>query len=817
MSRMYRFLLVFGLIVSQNVGFAFGARTAVKKNAIDFGTKVEAAVEMKSSSCTDRYTACMDAGCMVDNESGGRCQCSNKIKDLDAEFAKLRKKDSQTAALATLGKEIIEMGKYEDELMPDADGDDSDSESFNFSGSVGDKLRAEMHDICIEKLPECKSQLTLITNLYSQKIKSDCAAYENALSVKNQEAKERRADAKKAVRAAALEQYQASNKYDLGQCVAEFTSCMKTTAECGDDWTGCIDNLGYDKMSGNTIDQVVVAGENSSVSIAKSTMNVLESKKVICEGVTNQCVSVKDKVWTAFLKNAIPDIKSAEMLAESNARMSCLTNISSCFVKACKDNIDKKNPDSYDFCLTRPESVKSMCRVEIEPCLVATGGSFDKPDESTLWLSVLAKLAAMRVDACTDEFKTCLQDKDRCGKDYSQCIGFDNEFIVAMCPEDKLVACYKQYGKDEVKVRDTLAQVANGILLNIDNDLLKACEQAVADAMVKYCGSEYDCNGLLNDDLGAHSLTLRFCRQNGSEEYNDCRLSVDSITDIELGRTTRNIADKQVLNERHKFIGVMGGEIAWEKIKANQDVNGIEDISKYLSELRTVQHFDELSISTIKSELDSMNEQIRHTIEVIEQDPRVAYCMTGRKLTGLKDSDAFSQFINKADNPRFPNLTKSYRNSITSSMINAVRDNYYRKYDELYGDLVSGEHKLRVREAKIDGLNEREYVQDFARESCLSLGKGRKPGYYFSVTGFNKGGLVESGEALDGLSAWNTEQKFMGEMLVYKRTTTTNFDKLTGDCEECIETASCPLSWGDHCLKWETPPKKCKTVNFFDN
>ena len=806
-------MLVFSLIVLQNVGFAIGA--TVKRKAIDFGTKVESAVEMRSSSCTDRYTACMDAGCMVDNESGGRCQCSNKIKDLDAEFEKLRKKDSQTASLATLGKEIIEMGKYEDELMPDDSDDGSDSESFNFSGSVGDKLRAEMHDICIEKLPECKSQLTLITNLYSQKIKSDCVAYENALSVKNQEAKERRADAKKAVRTAALEQHKASNKYDLGQCVAEFTSCMKTDTTCGDDWTGCIDNLGYDKMNGKKVERVVVSGENSSVSIAKSTMNVLESKKIVCEGVTNQCVSVKDKVWTAFLKNAIPDIKSAELLAESNARTSCLTNITNCFVKACKDNIDEKNPDSYDFCLTRPESVKSMCRVEIEPCLIATGGTFDKPDESFLWRGVLAKLSSMRVDACTTELKECLQDNERCGKDYSQCIGLDNEFIVAMCPEDKLVACYKQYGEDEVKVRDTLVQIAKGILLNIDNNLLKACEQAVADAMIKYCGNEYDCNGLLSNDLGTHSLTLRFCRQNGSDKYNDCRESIDSITDIELGRTTRDIADKQVLNERYKFIGVMGGEIAWEQIKVNQDANGIKDISQYLNELETNEHFDELAISTIKSELESMNEQIRHAIENIEQDPRVAYCMTGRKLTGLKDSDTFSQFINKTDNPRFPNLTRSYRNTITGSMINAVRDNYYRKYDELYDKLIIGEHKLRVREAKIDGLNEREYVQDFAHESCLALGKGRSPNYL--VPGSDSRSTFESGKALDGLSAWNMEQKFLGDVVVYKRATTTKFDRLTGDCEECIETAGCLYIWGSWCGEWESPPKKCKTINFFDN
>ena len=82
-----------------------------KKGAIDLGTKVEAVVEMKSSSCTEKYTACMDAGCMIDNDSGGRCQCSNKIKELDAKFSEIRKKDYQSKRLATFGTEIVEMGK----------------------------------------------------------------------------------------------------------------------------------------------------------------------------------------------------------------------------------------------------------------------------------------------------------------------------------------------------------------------------------------------------------------------------------------------------------------------------------------------------------------------------------------------------------------------------------------------------------------------------------------------------------------------------------------------------------------------------------
>ena len=71
-----------------------------------------------------------------------------------------------------------------------------------------------------------------------------------------------------------------------------------------------------------------------------------------------------------------------------------------------------------------------------------------KAEESGIWDFVVARLAAMRVDSCTKEVKECLQSQDRCGEDYTQCIGLDTDTIIRMCPYDKLVGCQKVYGED---------------------------------------------------------------------------------------------------------------------------------------------------------------------------------------------------------------------------------------------------------------------------------------------------------------------------------------------------------------------------------
>ena len=730
MKKRFGFLSIFVLCIAFMHGGACGAtRSGAKQNAIDLGTKVEAAVEMKSSSCTEKYTACMDAGCMIDNDSGGRCQCSNKIKELNNQFNKIRAKDYATEKLATFGKEIVEMGDLADELLaktPDDEEDDygidEDGKLRVQTGETGDALRATMHDLCMEKIPECKSQLTLIKNLYSQKIKSDCAAFENALAVQNQESKERRADAKKVVRGAALEQYQASNKYDLGQCVVEFGKCMQTTAECGEDWTGCIGRLGIDKMYADSTKRVAVVGANSSVMIASSTMEILESKKIICESVTKQCTSVKDKVWDAFLKNTIADIKSAESLAESNARTSCLTNISNCFLNACKDNIDDKNPDSYDLCLTRPESMKNLCKVELEPCLNATGGSYDRPEESTLWPSVLAKLAAMRVDACTTEVKECIQSEDRCGKDYSKCIGLDTNIIVCMCPYEKLVGCQKIYGKDETKgeeIYDALARIVDGVLLNIDNNMLTTCQNKVEDAMTKVCGDAESCASFaVNDDkIGTQSLRYQICQYSTDSpestkgfKWFDCRSDLDHISDYELGRD--RYARSEMAGPIKPFAGVISGTINWASIEIGDD--GYIDIDGYLANYKKDYNIPEEEKARVRSELLQLQENINRTIDLIEKDQWVSFCVSGRQVPGVTD-------MFKENKLRFPKLANTVRRQIATEALQRARANYMVLYDELSDRMAENLVKIQERIANNIRENGKDAAARAAQVACRGL------------------------------------------------------------------------------------------------
>jgi hypothetical protein len=727
MKRTFRFLSIIFAIIFVMPSIAAPrtvARAATKQSVVNVGTKVSASTATTSSPCQEKYDACMDAGCIIDNDSGGRCQCSNQIKNLNEQLKQIEKDFKSSIDLANSAVDKIKAGDEVNEMFAESGFDEEEDSNDDLdvsTDSIGDKLRVEMHEICAAKIPECKSQLTLIKNMYVQKVKSDCAAFENALKVRGREGRATLAAAEKSARDAALEKYQETNKYDLGQCTIEFTKCMQTTAECGNDFTGCVDTVGKESIYGGVKNTVAINGENSSIIIAQSTMDMLESKKLICESVLKNCVNVQDKVWDAFLKNSGPQIKIAESKAESNIRTSCLDNISDCFVNACKDTIDGNT--SYDACLTRPEMVKSFCRVELEPCLAATGGTYDNPESSTLWPSILAKLSAMRVDSCTTEMKECMQSDDRCGSDYSKCIGLDTNIIMRMCPYDKLPGCQKVYGKEKVQgdlVYDEVAQIIEGVILNIDNEMLATCEAAVDTAMTKVCGDSESCaQYALGDKIGAQSLNYQVCQYSTSSpdstkgfKWFDCRASVNDISDYELGRNKN--ATSEELGYVAPFAGVITGVIKWESVEITDD--GAIDISSYIAALDNEKDIEitDAEKERIKSELNQLQADINRVIASVEQDNFVQYCITGRHVDGVTD-------MFKNNKVRFPKLSNTIRKNIANAALQQAKENYYREYDKLAERMQIDLAKVNERMATNLKLNGQDAHNTAARAACVNM------------------------------------------------------------------------------------------------
>ena len=654
-------------------------KSSGKQAAIQQGTKVRAktaASGLYNQECYDAYYGCMDQFCIMDNEDGGSCACSDKnagyesrlekIKDTLIEADRLRTEevervqaganadiifngtreyDKDTGDVVKTAKQQKEEKKQALLSLWDDDAFDDDDDFDEMMESIGDKKGDSLYkaadELCRSQMDEdmCKKDIPLLKQMYSRQIVSDCKGFENSVAKKEAEAKTEMASANAAVRSALKDSLEAANKYDRGECMVEYKKCMQGTDACGKDWENCVFTVAAENMQNNEAKSTARTKVETitTYGITPSTMEILESKRYICERVLDQCMAVRDNVWSDFLREAAPTIKLAESKIESKKRQSCLTDISNCIQKACKDDIVGKGKETMDACLARPDMARSFCKVEIDPC---------ERMEPQIWDYVKDKLAAMRVDACTQEVKDCFTDENRCGENFEKCIGMDYAYIHDICPIDKLVVCKKANPKFAMSDLDSMLM---GLYLNIDNAALDVCQNLVEEKMIEVCGSTTDCNKFAADDtMGTGSLQYQ--------------------KDGAVHRVT--------------------GMISFGKVKVGSNVEDagkidLQDYVSFLTQSGAVPSQYASVADSILYELQNIQGTVDRVITMIEQDQKIQYCITGRNLeqiTGKKETTS----------ARFPNLLNQVKMQIANAALRQAQDNYNKKYNEYLSKAMDG-------------------------------------------------------------------------------------------------------------------------------
>ena len=686
MKLKYVFASVIGLSALLVALDSYGLTRTTKQSAIQLGTTVRTKVEatgLYDQACYDAYFGCMDQFCITDNASGGACTCSDDITEYDAELAEIQDILDEANRLRTEEVERVRAGADADiiftgERRYDADGNilaedeltaeeqkeqrradllalfntnsiyEDDEDVFDGSvASMADMTGAELYraadNLCYAQVPDsCAGDIEFLRQLYSRQITSDCLGYKNSLTQQRAEAEADLAAAQSEVRVALQESFESANKYDLGQCMVEFKKCMQTEDACGEDWENCVATIASENMqnneatstAGTTVDTV------DTYDITASTMEILSAKRPICENVLDQCVAVRDQVWPNFLRESAPTIKVAESIVESKFRQSCLGDISDCIQTACRDDIAGKGVATMDACLARPDMARSFCKVEIDPC---------ERMEPQIWDYVKDKLAAMRVDACTQEVKDCFTADTRCGENFQNCIGMDYEYIHNICPIDSLVVCKQDNPNFSM---DDLDDMLMGLYLNIDNAMMEQCQNLVDTRMAEVCGSTTDCNRFASDDtIGTGSLRSQ---KDGTVYRVTGMISFGSI---KMG----NADGETTIDSDGDEITLEPGEIAVE-----------EYLAKIRETNKNVENADGI-ISAIEEELNNIAGTINRTIEMIEQDPEIQYCVNGRSL------DQITGDVGASTTGRFPNLLNQVKMQIAVAALRQAQDNYNAK------------------------------------------------------------------------------------------------------------------------------------------
>lgn len=746
------------------------ARAASTQKVVGGGTTVQAAAKnvVVNELCQQKYEGCMDSFCMIDNASGGRCICNNRNKELNDILYEIEKLDARSYQMATEGVERLEMGDdaaaaiakanaaanaltaggasginigstasmgssstsattrrtldlsmwnddYWDDVSEEITGVSSKMQSIE--GKTGDALHNAAAEICRAQIPECANDLNMLQMIYAQRVKADCSAYENDLKKRKTASTNKLAAAEKALRETALDQLRTANKWDLGQCTVEFKKCMQTTGGCGTDFSNCANMYAMDATSStqtagkSSKKNYSIKGASSTIEIAASTYDALMSKKPLCESVTKNCTNVATQVWNTFLREVAPQLKSAELIAEDKARQDCVGNISSCFQKACRDTIDPNDPEgSYDMCLTRPGTMLNVCKIPLNACGINSANE-QTASQSSIWEFVLARLASMRVDSCTVQVKECLTSEDRCGSDYTQCVGLNTDTIMRMCPYDKLVGCQKVYNGQNIQgdaVYDEIARMVQGIMLNIDNNMLAMCQNAANEAMVRICGDTESCNGWAVDDgAGTRSLEYKVCQYKGEGDaleidYTKCRSGIDQISDADIRAGL-------------EFTSVLDGMINWEYIDIDDEGN-LTTVEEYLAASKAT--LSDEGKQRVSSELGSLQNNIDNAIKTVESDPTLQFCMTGREVQGMNQQVLGAKGEGAG---RFPELTKQMRSIIANQALKTVKDTYLVKYDELSEKMMQDFTTMSERAAELAEQDAEAARVEYGRQACLSM------------------------------------------------------------------------------------------------
>ena len=667
-------------------GAALAVARSGTQSAIQQGTTVRTKIEatgLYDQACYDAYFGCMDQFCITDNASGGACNCSDDIVGYNDELAAIQDILDEANRLNTEEVERVKAGADADiiftgERRYDEDGnildegelseaeekekkradllamwntsiDDSDDDLWGTStgANIADMVGRELYDaanqLCVNQVPEsCSGDIAFLQQLYSRQITSDCLGYKNSLAQQRAKAENELASAESAVRNALQESFESANKYDLGQCMVEFKKCMQTADACGENWENCVATIAMENMQNNAA--VSTAGTTvdtvDTYDITASTMEMLSAKRPICENVLDQCVAVRDQVWPNFLRESAPTIKVAESQAESKFRQSCLTSISECIQTACRDDIAGKGVATMDACLSRPEMARSFCKVEIDPC---------ERMEPLIWGYVEDKLAAMRVDACTQEVKDCFTADTRCGPNFENCIGMDYDYIHDICPIDSLVVCKANNPGFSM---DDLDDMLMGLYLNIDNSMMDQCQNLVDQKMAEICGSTTDCNRFASDDtIGTGSLRSQ---KDGTTYRVTGMISFGSIVMGDMDGETVGDGEGGTVKLGPGDIGV--GDYITKIRERNANVENSEGI-----------------ISAIEEELNNIAGTINRTIDLIESDPEIQYCINGRDLSQITGNEG------DMTSGRFPNLLNQVKMQIAASALRQAQDNYNNK------------------------------------------------------------------------------------------------------------------------------------------
>ena len=414
----------------------------------------------KTGNCREAYRACMDEFCLLDESEGYRCACSSNInlsKDLIQEIQKIQEEADK---LYTEGVEREQLGakarlvfgeseaakkssrasglSFSEWLNSSAD----EEEGLDADADIGDGLYSMAAEYCAAELEACGDKAEMEEMLYSRQIVADCKSFNSYLAEQKTNAQSNKRTAEAAVRQARLAMLDTTNKYNRGECLLAYRSCIADKGGCGANFENCLD------------------------------ADLLGRRANACENVLDQCMAVKDYVLQDWEAESEAILVDAAKYADKYRRQTCLAQIQVCLEDGCSTSTNSA-------CLTDVNVAAGVCPI-IDECDSMIPG---------LKSVVNDKLGYLRTQFCQNDVDACL--RDRCGENFTapECVGKKTSEIIAMCPQNMFPSC-----KNETQF-DIIVSAA---VLQMDYQMMQGCINYFGEQLGKTCGTDMSC--LPSDD-----------------------------------------------------------------------------------------------------------------------------------------------------------------------------------------------------------------------------------------------------------------------------------------------------------------------------
>ncbi len=414
-----------------------------------------------SKDCRAAYRECMDEFCLLDESEGYRCACSSNIdksKDLIKEIQKIQEEADK---LYTEGVEREQLGAKARLVFGESEaakkssrasglsfydwlnsGVGEDDEALDADMDIGDNLYYMAAEFCASELEACGDKAEMEELLYTRQVVADCKSFNLYLADQKANAEANKRTAEAAVRQARLAMLDTTNKYNRGECLLAYRSCIADKGGCGANFENCLD------------------------------ADLLGRRANACENVLEQCMAVKTDVLADWEAESEAILLDAAKYADKYRRQTCLAQIQVCLEDGC-------SASTNSACLSDVNVAAGVCPI-IDECNEIIPGLKNVVND---------KLGYLRTQFCQNDVDACL--RDRCGENFTapECVGKKPSEIIAMCPQDMFPSC-----KNETQF-DVIVSAA---VLQMDYQMMQGCINHFSEQLGRTCGTDMAC--LPSDD-----------------------------------------------------------------------------------------------------------------------------------------------------------------------------------------------------------------------------------------------------------------------------------------------------------------------------